>query len=172
MLATPNICIRGLRTYGDPQPGTELGHLLGEALTLRAVYYADLVKAWGDVPGRFEPITSETIYRSKSSRDEIYKQLLKDLEEAATLVPWPNETESTQSTERINKAFVKGFRARLALVASGYSQYPDGIRRSDDAELSVANMYALALKECKEVIESNTAHLNPSFEDFWDKVQQ
>ncbi len=32
-------------------PGTQLGYLLGEALTLRAIYYADLVKAWGDVPG-------------------------------------------------------------------------------------------------------------------------
>lgn len=164
-----NICIRGLRTYGDPQPGTALGHLLGESLTLRAVYYADLLKAWGDVPARFEPITSETIYRGKTSRDVIYKQLLQDLEEAATLVPWPNETEWTQSTERINKAFVKGFRARLALVASGYSQYPDGIRRSEDPELSVASMYALALQECKDVIESNTARLNPSFEDFWRK---
>src|SRR5690606_24056648 len=60
-----NICIRGLRTYGDPQPGTDMGYLLGEALTLRAVYYADLLKAWGDVPARFEPITTETIYLPK-----------------------------------------------------------------------------------------------------------
>jgi len=57
-----NICIRGLRTYGDPKPGNEIGYLLGEALTLRAVYYADLVKAWGDVPARFEPVNSETLY--------------------------------------------------------------------------------------------------------------
>ena len=40
-----NICIRGLRTYGNPAPGNEMGQLLGEALTLRAIYYADLVKA-------------------------------------------------------------------------------------------------------------------------------
>ncbi|WP_234406776.1 hypothetical protein [Prolixibacter bellariivorans] len=30
-----NMCIKGLRTYGDPQPGTNMGQLLGEALTLR-----------------------------------------------------------------------------------------------------------------------------------------
>lgn len=164
-----NICIRGLRRYGDPQPGNELGYLLGEALTLRAVYYADLLKAWGDVPLRFEPITAETLYLTKSNRDEVYKQLIADLGEAATLVPWPNGNDATASVERINKAFVKGFRARLALVASGYSQYPDGVRRSTDPELSVANMYALALAECREVIESGTASLNPSFQDFWKK---
>ena len=164
-----NMCIKGLRTYGNPQPGTELGYLLGEALTLRAVYYADLLKAWGDVVKRFEPITTETLYLPKTSRDTIYKQLIADLGEAANLVPWPNETEATTSVERINKAFVKGFRARLCLAAGGYSQYPDGIRRSDDPELSVANMYAIAKQECVDVINSGTCRLESSFETIFRK---
>jgi starch-binding outer membrane protein, SusD/RagB family len=164
-----NICIRGLRQYGSPAPGNELGYLLGEALTLRAVIYADLLKTWGDVVARFEPISSETIYLSKTNRDEIYKQIIADLEEASQLVPWPNEIASTNTVERINKAFVKGLRARLCLVASGYSQYPDGIRRSSDPELSVAKMYAIAYQECKDVIESGTAQLESSFETVFRK---
>jgi hypothetical protein len=167
-----NICIKGLRTYGDPRPGTELGYLLGEALTLRAIYYADLIKAWGDVPARFEPINSATIYLPKSSRDVVYKQIIQDLGEASTLVPWPNETVATNSVERINKAFVKGFRARLALAASGFQQYPDGIRRSTDPALSVAAMYRLALDESRSVIASGKARLEPSFETFWKKYNQ
>jgi hypothetical protein len=167
-----NICIRGLRQFGNPVPGSELGHLLGEALTLRAIYYADLMKAWGDVPARFEPINSETLYLPKSSRDEIYKQLIQDLGEAATLVPWPNETAATTTVERINKAFVKGFRARLALVASGYQAYPDGVRRSNDAELSVEKMYKLALDESRAVIQSGRAHLEPTFEGLWRKYNE
>jgi hypothetical protein len=159
-----NICIRGLRTYGDPAPGSEMGQLLGEALTLRSIYYADLLKAWGDVVARFEPVSSSTIYLAKSSRDEIYKQVLADLEEAATLVAWPNETEATRSVERINRAFVKALRARLCLMASGYSQYPDGIRRSSDPDLSVAKLYPIALQECKDVITSQTAGLETTFE--------
>ncbi|MGQ7947012.1 RagB/SusD family nutrient uptake outer membrane protein [Flavobacterium sp. WC2509] len=162
-----NLCIRGLRQYGNPEPGTELGYLLGEALTLRAIYYADLVKAWGDVPFRFEPVSNPTIYIAKSSRDQVYKQLLKDLGEAATLVPWPNETTATKSVERINKAFVKSFRARLAMAASGFQQYPDGIHRSTDPELSVPTMYKLALDESRAVIASGKAHLESSFETFW-----
>lgn len=162
-----NICIRGLRTYGNPEPGTELGQLLGEALTLRAIYYTDLTKAWGDVPARFEPINSETIYIEKSSRDVIFKQIIQDLGEAAELVAWPNASSMTTSSENINKAFVKGLRARLALVASGYQQYPDGVRRSDDPELSVAAMYKLALDECRDIILSGTARLEPTFESLW-----
>jgi hypothetical protein len=115
-----NLCIRGLRAYGNPTPESDMGYLLGESLTLRAVYYADLLKAWGDVPARFEPINSETLYVSRSNRDEIYKQLIADLGEAATLVPWPNETSMTSTVERVSKAFVKGLRARLCLAASGF----------------------------------------------------
>jgi hypothetical protein len=162
-----NICIRGIRRYGNPAPGNDLGYLLGEALTLRAVYYADLLKTWGDVPARFEPTLPESVNVPKTSRDIIYKQIIADLGEAAGLVPWPNSSAATSSVERINKAFVKGLRARLALAASGYQQYPDGVRRSTDPELSVANMYQLALSECQDIIASNKASLVPSFETFW-----
>ena len=162
-----NICIRGLRNFGNPEPGTELGQLLGEALTLRAIYYADLTKAWGDVPARFEPINSETIYLEKSSRDVIYKQIIQDLGEASTLVAWPNESGYTNSVERVNKSFVKALRARLAMVASGYQRFPDGVRRSNDPELTVEKMYKIALDESRDVINSGTAHLEPSFETFW-----
>ena len=162
-----NIVIRGLRNHGNPESGTEFGQLLGTALTYRAVYYGDLMKAWGDVPARFEPITTETIYLPKTSRDTIYKQLIDDLGEASTLVAWPNEAPATATVERINKAFVKGLRARLAMVASGYQQYPDGVRRSNDPDLSVQKMYQLALDESRSVINSGTASLKPSFETFW-----
>ncbi len=162
-----NLCIEGLRLYGNPEPGTVLGQYLGEALTLRAIYYADLLKTWGDVQARFEPISEETVFLEKTNRDIIYKQIIADLGEAATLVAWPNDTPQTATSERINKAFVKSFRARLALAASGFQQYPDGVRRSNDPELSVENMYTLALNEATDVIESGKASLNPSFEQFW-----
>ncbi len=167
-----NICIRGLRTYGSPETDPDMAQLLGAALTYRAIYYADLMKAWGDVPARFEPINSETLYIAKSNRDIIYKQIIADLKEASNLVAWPNETTATSTVERINKAFVKAFRARLAMVASGYQQYPDGIHRSTDPELSVANMYKIALDETRDVINSGKAHLEPTFEGLWRKLNE
>jgi len=167
-----NKCIDGISTYGTTEPGTELGRLYGVALTYRAVFYADLIKAWGDVPARFNPINSETLYLEKSSRDIIYKQIIADLAEAATLVPWPNEDPKTGTVERINKAFIKGFRARLALAASGFQQYPDGVRRSNDPDLSVKNMYQIALDESRSVINSGTAVLEPTFERVWRNLNE
>lgn len=165
-----NLCIRGIRTYGEPEPGNRMGYLLGEALTLRAVFYADLLKTWGDVPARFEPIETETIYQPKEWREYIYLQLLEDLEEAATLVPWPGESDITTSVERVNKAFVKGLRARLALAAGGWQQYPEiGISRARIQELSYDKMLAIAKQECLSVIQSGTAHLEDKFETVFKK---
>lgn len=167
-----NLCIRGLKEYGDPQPGNEYGFLLGKALTCRAIYYADLLKAHGDIVARFEPVSSETTYLPKSDRGVIYKQIIADLEEAATLVPWPNESSTTATSEDINKAFIKGLRARLCMAAAGYAQYPDGIRRNSDPDLSVANLYPIALQECKDIIESGSVHLEGDFETVFRKAAE
>ncbi len=167
-----NLCIRGIRSYGNPAPGNEMGQLLGEALTYRAIYYADLLKSWGDVVAKFEPVSSATIYIPKSDRGVIYKQLIADMEEAASLVGWPNENTRTISTEGVNKAFVKAFRARLCLSAAGYSQYPDGIRRNSDPDLSVEKLYPIALQECKDVITSGKAQLESTFEGVFRKMCQ
>ena len=155
-----NLAIRGIRTYGDVENRPEMAQILGEILTLRAVVYSDLLKAWGDIPARFEPISSETVYLPKADRDEIYKQLLADLEEAAELVAWPNGSSKTTSVERVNKAFVKGLRSRLALAAGGYSQRMDGtIRKSTDPDLASDKMYEIVKKECLDVINSGTCRL-------------
>lgn len=160
-----NLCIRGLETYSD-LTNPDFSQLLGEAITLRALIYLDLIKAWGDVPARFEPNSSETVYLPRTSRDEIYLRLLSDLERAADLVPWPNTTKTTQSTERVSRAFVKGLRARIALYASGYSQYQDGVRRSNNPELSVEKMYAIVKKECLDVIEKSGCQLGAFKDNF------
>ncbi|WP_207534345.1 RagB/SusD family nutrient uptake outer membrane protein [Desertivirga arenae] len=155
-----NLAIAGLRKYGNVQNNPALAQLLGEALTLRAVLYNDLIKGWGDVPARFEPMTTQTVYLPRSDRDAIYKQLLADLDEAASLLPWPNETATTSTVERVNKAFAKGLRARLALAAGGYAQRLDGtVRLSNDPELTRDKMYAIAKKECLDIINSGKLKL-------------
>ncbi len=167
-----NMCIRGLEAYGNMND-QEFRQLLGEALTLRAVYYCDLLKGWGDVPARFEPITSETIYMPKSDRDSIYVRLiLTDLKRAEELVAWPNETATTKTTERVSKAFVKALRSRLALYAGGYSQRDDGtIRLSNDPRLAPEEMYKIVKEECVSIINQHCNELG-EFEDTFRKLCQ
>lgn len=167
-----NLAIRGIRTYGKVETNTQMAQLLGEILTLRAVLYNDLIKGWGDVPARFEPISTATTYLARSDRDVIYKQLLKDLDEAAGYLPWPNETANTSKVERVSKAFAKGMRARLALAAGGYAQRLDGtVRLSSDPELAKDKMYAIAKKECVEIIDSKKLRLL-GFEEVFRKLNE
>ena len=167
-----NLAIKGIRTYGKIESNTEMARILGEILTLRAVLYNDLIKGWGDVPARFEPITTATTYLERSDRDVIYKQLLADLDEAAKYLPWPNESSVTSNVERVNKAFAKGLRARLALAAGGYAQRLSGtIYLSADPELSREKMYAIAKKECLEIINSNRLKLL-GFEEVFRKLNE
>ena len=161
-----NLAIKGIREYGNIESNPDMRHLLGEALTLRAVIYNDLIKGWGDVPARFEPISSENLYLPRTNRDQIYKQLLADLEEAEDYCYWANENAITKSTERVSKDFVKGLRARLALYAGGYGLRGDGFRRSKDADLAPEKMYQIAKEECEEVIEHGSSKLGTFKENF------
>ena len=74
-----NLAIVGIRKYGNIEKNPDMAQLLGEALTLRAVIYTDLTKAWGDVPARFTPNNNDNIYLPRTNRDSIYKVLLNDL---------------------------------------------------------------------------------------------
>ena len=80
-----NLAISGLRENAD-LTGAKNKQLLGEALTLRALFYVDLINMWGDVPARFEGVNSSNMYAAREDRDVIYKQLIADLQEAQNFV--------------------------------------------------------------------------------------
>ena len=154
-----NLAINGIRKYGNIEQNKDMAHLLGEALTLRAVVYNDLTKAWGDVPARFEPNSSENMYKGRTNRDSIYKVLLTDLKEAEDYCYWPKESSITKTTERVSKAFVKGLRARIALYACGYGLRGDGYRLPKDADLSKDKMMQIVKEECVDVINHGSNKL-------------
>lgn len=166
-----NLAIEGLRKYGDVANNKNMAQLLGEALTLRAVIYADLTKAWGDVPARFTPNNNDNIYMPRCNRDSIYKVLLADLKEAENNCYWPNQNSVTKSTERVSKSFVKALRARIALYAGGYGLRGDGYRLSKDPELAPDKMYQIAKEECEDIINAGYNKLG-SFKENFTKLCQ
>lgn len=166
-----NLAIQGIRKYGNIENNRDMAQLLGEALTLRALIYNDLIKAWGDVPARLQPNNADNVYMPRCNRDSIYKVLLADLKEAEDYCYWPNENVITKSTERVSKSFVKGLRARIALYAGGYGLRGDGYRKSKDPELASDKMYAIAKQECIDIINKHCNTLG-SFEENFKKLCQ
>ena len=170
-----NLAIAGIRKYGNPASGNEMGHLLGEALTMRAFFYYDLIKWWGDVPARFEPVNEASIYLAKSDRDIIYNQIITDLQEASGIMYGPGQ-KYTMSTKRLSKDAARGLLARICLSASGYSMRPAGV---SDAEIKITvteqrrnELYTIARQACKDIINDGNYSLSSTFKSiFYDQCQ-
>ena len=172
-----NVVISNMRKYADLSD-PDMAYLFGEALTWRAFYYAELVKVWGEAPLRTEPVTSETMYLPKVDRDEIYLQVLADLEEAIPLLYEPFAKTQTQTAYRMNKATACGLYARTALSAAGYAWRPDdgqvgtgnfgSLRLSVNPELSKAVLYPKALAYLEQALKMGNS-LESSYETLWRK---
>jgi len=160
-LVIKNIPLSPVYQTGSAADKKLMDRYLGEALTLRAMFYYDLIKNWGDVPFQDKPSADlPSVYLPKTDRDIIYDQILEDLAKASTLVPWKSEGGTT--AQRLSKAAVKGLRARIALARAGYS-----LRRSPQLMVQGTNpqkYYQIAYDECKEIINSGQHKLNPSYE--------
>lgn len=172
-----NLSIDGIRTYGNPASGNDMGQLLGEALTMRAFFYYDLIKWWGDVPARFEPVSENTIYVPKSDRDVIYNQIITDLQEAITLLYAPDASKYTLTTKRVSKDAARGLLARICLSAGGYSMRP--VAGSSDSEIKITvteerrkELYGIARQACKDIITDAHYSLDPSFKNIFYKQCQ
>jgi len=158
-----NLLLDGIRRYGGgPESCQALGRVYGEALALRAFFYFDLIRWHGDVPARFEPVNSETLFVGRANRDIIYAQILEDLRIASKLLPWPGETASHSRVYRMNRAFAHAFRARVALHAGGYSLRADNgpdadgvIRLSEDRPCPETGFY-LSRSEMFEIARTET----------------
>jgi starch-binding outer membrane protein, SusD/RagB family len=167
---------------------------LGEALTLRALAYFDLVKLWGDVPFRTGVVDGSTTYAAKTDRDTIYKYIINDLLEAANYLPWMGKTidDVSFTCERVTKGYAKALAAKIALYAGGWSvrdantfsyQETSLKHKSDVIEMNncfvgrvknYLDYYQIALEQCADIIGSsdNPHALDPSYEDVWYTVNQ
>lgn len=167
-----NLCIEQIPLMEKYKSGTateqrELKRMYGEALTLRAQFYHELIRNWGDVPAPMVPAYKQPdLFVPQADRDTTYYKILNDLAVAIDLLPW--RTDAGPRNERITKGAAKALRARIALARGGFSLRQNGQmeRRSD-----YLTYYEMAKKECEELMARRDQHtLNPSYIDIWRKL--
>jgi starch-binding outer membrane protein, SusD/RagB family len=167
-----NLCIEQIPLMDKYSKGTaaeqkDLKRLHGEALVLRATFYFELIRNWGDVPAPMIPSYKQTdLFAPQANRDETYDKLIADLKLASDLLPW--RTEVAVRNERITKGAAKALRARMALHRGGFSLRNESKimeRRAD-----YLTYYKIARDECAELMTDRKQHtLVPVFEDIWKK---
>lgn len=175
-----------LLVNGTTAEKTQMQRYLGEALTLRALCYFDLVRFFGDVPFKIESSKSDlsNAYLHKTDRDVIMDSLMDDLDKAVEYLPWADE-DADYTTEHVTKGYAHGLLAQIALTRAGYAireqakegyetaEYTDATyptQRPDAAKRD--ELYKRALTHLSAVITDGTHQLNPSFADEWDKINK
>lgn len=156
LLSSPNQVVRQVtRKY------------VAEAKVLRAYYYLELVRRWGDIPLRTEATTIANSHSARSPQEEIYALIIKDLKESIVDLPWHDEDATMNG--RINKGTVMGLLVRAYLFAGGYSLHQDGTIHRPDNYL---DYYREAEIYSRELISSGKHALNPDYKNIFYNLCQ
>jgi len=168
-----NICVKGiplspLYTAGSAADQAAMKKYYGEALTLRAIFYFELVRNWGDVVANFVPSADVTVFDVPATdKKVILDQLISDLKIAEDLVPW--RTESGYTDTRLTKGAIKGLRARIALFRGGYLL--NETTHVDERSSNYLDYYKIAMAECADVMARRDQHdLNPVYENIFKSL--
>jgi len=130
---------------------TEKNQILGEARALRAYYYYQLVRCFGDMPLIIDAVTSETDFqKQRISAEDIYDQvIIPDLQFAEI------HCRSGLHDGHFTKWTAKLILAEVYLTRAGYRRTSQGELIQGDA----AN-YGLARDKAKEIIDNSPHTLN------------
>jgi starch-binding outer membrane protein, SusD/RagB family len=114
---------------------------IAEAKFLRAVYYFDLVRAWGGVP--LVTTVNPPLQLARSSKEEVYQLIIQDLTFAIGNLP-EKSLQAAKDLGRATKGAAKSLRAKVALFQNDFAG---------------AEQFAM------EVIQSQEYDLEPVFAD-------
>jgi hypothetical protein len=123
--------------------------IVGDALFLRGFYHFTLAKNFGDVIIKTEPSESiNAAFLSTSPQADVYKQVINDLDEAATKLP---SHSAGLVKGRASKEVAIALQAKAALYAENWP---------------------LALEKAQQVIQSNKFSLLPDVRDVYNVAKE
>mgnify|MGYP003574913403 FL=1 len=102
--------------------------MLGEAKTLRAYFYFHLVRLWGAVPLILKtPTNLQEMQQPRSTVDQVYTQIIKDLEEALPAVRTTTPNKGIISKGIVNALLAKVYASKPTPDWTKVNQYADAV---------------------------------------------
>ena len=149
-----NYTISGIEGMEGYAKSDDLKKLVAEAKFLRAQAAFDLARYWGDVPFKTTYSASyEDAYLPRTDREEIYEQVIEDLNFAKKYLPWAN---GASSPERATQGAARALLMRVLLTRAGYSLQMDG--KSTQPTETVRQKCFKAVTDEWEAFEANKYH--------------
>jgi hypothetical protein len=128
-----------------------INNYVGQAKCMRAYYYFDLVRQFGDLP---MVLDGSLLLRPRTDRLSVYDQIEKDLTEAAASLPKANELKA-EDKGRMNNG------SALAILAKSY------LFRASLEPAKASEYFTKSYETAKEVIESGQFQLLNSYDKVW-----
>lgn len=195
-----NFLLEKIDEYGQNLDETFRNRAKGQAYFLRALQYFDLVRIYGGVPivttVQDASLTDETIRLPRSTSSECFAQIVKDLDEAASLLPmqWDaanygrltaagalamksrvlltaasplfNKDWDNTGSEKWQKALDASLDAENKLTAAGYGLF--GANAKDWAEMTFRNDNAFNKEALIVQLLSATSVTNTGINNGWE----
>ncbi len=136
-----NYTIEGIEGMENYENDSDLQSMVAEAKFLRALYAFNLIRYWGDVP--FKTTYSknyEDAYQPRTNREDIYEQVIRDLDFAKTHLEW---ADAGSSPEKATQGAARALLMRVLLQRAGYSLQLDGTTTRPDDEKRKAYFTAI-----------------------------
>lgn len=163
-LERANYMIEGIEQMKGYSKSAVLQSLVAEAKFLRAFFSFNLVKYWGDVPYKtFYTTNYEDTYQPRTSRDEIYNQIVDDLCFAKLHLEWATEADSP---ERATQGAARALLMRALLFRAGYSLNMNGELIRPDDEIR-HEYYNQIVSEWEAFAESNHGFYEGGYEELF-----
>lgn len=148
---------------------TAAQQMYGEVKTLRAMFYLDLIRTWGDVVYTTTPTTTEDdfFHTGTTDRNEILTALINDLKSVEPMMKYASQID--EGVERASREYCQALIGQLALYRGGYALYPQQgttqgvMKRADD----YLTYYTTAVEYLGKVVNGGTHALKQSYHDLW-----
>lgn len=150
LIEPANLLIQNIPQYYNQSSAT-YNTRLGESYFFRAYAYFELVKQFGGVPLKLAPSTTVETFFTRNSAEEVYAQIISDLEEAYKLLPDKGEV-----VGRITKSAAAHFLAKAHLFRASelYSDWNSQYVATDlDAVIKYGEEVVAAHPLCKDYVE-------------------
>ncbi len=112
--------------------------MAGEAKTIRAYMYMNLVCYFGDLPIVTKPLNIDEVYEPRSPRKEVIDFIIKELDEAAAMMQAAPQTGAALG--RLSKAAPLAFKSRIAMFDSRWAEAEKAAKEVMD--LGVYSLYS------------------------------
>ena len=161
---------RFTKEVGEKGP-SELQQMYGEVKTLRALFYLDLIRTWGDVVFVTEPSKSTDDFFAKGTtdRNEILEFLIDDLKSVEPMMLYAESLD--YGVERASREYCQALIGQLALYRGGWTLRPDTTNAASVGTMQrtadYLDYYQIAKEYLGKVISEGKHSLTQSFKELW-----